>query len=71
MESTQNGYLIEERYEYWTRNCKAWTEWFLTTKDYKTRIDAEQDMKRLYKSSIEQKKVTGLGTEYRISVIRI
>ena len=66
-----NRYLIYERYEYWGKDGKTWTDWFRTfnTPYAKTEEEAKPIMKEMKKFASECDKHTKLKHEFQIKLV--
>ena len=68
-----NRYLIYERYEYWSKEGKTWTDWFLTFNSpyTKTEQEATTFLKEMKKFAADFDKHTKLKHEFKIQLVDV
>ena len=68
-----NRYLIYERYEYWSKEGKTWTDWFLTFNSpyTKTEKEATTFLEEMKKFAANLYKHTKLKHEFKIQLVDV
>lgn len=62
-------YVINTRYEYWSKSGKKWTDWFISYNNHFSSLKEAENKLKEYKSNTTVLKKLKLKHEYKIEEI--